>query len=75
VAGFLSPLGGLMFVLEEVSSFWTLRMTLRTFFASMITGLSIFYCVGLRSGNEMLYNNVRFGNFLNTPLASLNELP
>jgi len=29
VAGFLSPMGGLMFALEEASTFWTLKMTMR----------------------------------------------
>lgn len=44
VAGFLSPLGGLMFALEEASTFWTVKMTLRCFFVSMICGVTIFFC-------------------------------
>lgn len=42
VAGFLSPLGGLMFAMEEASTFWTIKMTLRTFFVSMFCGITIF---------------------------------
>jgi len=42
VAGFLSPMGGLMFVIEEASTFWTIKMTMRTFFVSVITGIVVF---------------------------------
>jgi len=47
VSGFMSPLGGIMFVIEEASTFWTVKMILRCFFVSMVTGTTIFYCFGI----------------------------
>jgi len=44
VAGFLSPLGGIMFAIEEASTFWTIKMTLRTFFVSMVCAITTYYC-------------------------------
>lgn len=46
VAGFLSPMGGLMFALEEASTFWTLKMTMRCLFISLVCGLAIYFLVG-----------------------------
>jgi len=75
VAGFLSPLGGFMFAMEEASTFWSYKMTIRTFFISMICGLSIFFLNSIRENDYNIYDLVRFGNYLDDALFSMYEIP
>jgi len=64
-----------MFALEEASTFWTIKMTLRCFFVSMVAGLVIFSCTAIEEHDWYIYNMVRFGNFINDPMSSLGEIP
>ena len=36
-AAFGSPVGGLLFVMEEVSSFWNIKLGIQTFFCCMVS--------------------------------------
>src|SRR4051812_36586578 len=46
-AAFSAPIGGILFALEECSSFWSPELTVRTFLASMVaTFTSNFFLLG-----------------------------
>jgi chloride channel 7 len=40
-AGFKSPIGGVLFALEEGASFWSSTLTIRTFFCALVTMITL----------------------------------
>lgn len=62
-AAFRSPIGGILFTLEEGASFWSLSITFRSFFCALMTVLTIsLIFVGEQAG-ENISVGVQFGYF------------
>ncbi len=59
-AAFSAPIGGVMFSLEEGSSFWNQEVTIRTFFCSVIATFTLSFFISGFSGS--------WGSFLNPGL-------
>jgi len=51
-AGFLSPIGGIMFVIEEFQTFWSLQMTISAFICSLFAGFVMSTCLSLQEGES-----------------------
>ena len=63
---FSAPIGGILFALEEGTSFWSPSLTWRTFFCSMIaiSTLYILNTIGSQFGKVGFNRLFSFGNFL-----------
>lgn len=63
---FSAPIGGILFALEEGSSYWTPSITFRTFFcsASSIATLYVLNSVGIQFGKVGFDKLFSFGNFI-----------
>ena len=59
-AAFAAPVGGLLFAMEEVSSFWSLKLGWMTFFCSM---LATFTCDLFNSSFHEFHFDGMFGLF------------
>jgi chloride channel 7 len=64
-AAFDSPIGGVLFSLEEGSSFWSTKLTWRCFFCAMATLYTIYACNTASSffSSSMNYAMFSFGKF------------
>jgi len=76
-AAFRSPIGGIMFTLEEGASFWSNTVTFRGFFCALVTVLMI-QILFLDNGTNDILGMYQFGTFVefneNTPNYHLYEL-
>jgi len=55
-AAFGAPIGGLLFSLEEASTFWSLSLTWRTFLATMLASYTLNICMSAYHGDVMDVN-------------------
>jgi chloride channel 7 len=76
-AAFRSPIGGIMFTLEEGASFWSNTVTFRGFFCALVTVLVI-QILFLDNGSNAILGMYQFGTFVefneNQPNYHLYEL-
>lgn len=76
-AAFRSPIGGIMFTLEEGASFWSNTVTFRGFFCALVTVLMI-QIIFLDNGTNSILGMYQFGTFVefneNRPNYHLYEL-
>ena len=63
-AAFLSPIGGILFCLEEGASFWSNSVTFRAFFCALVTVL-IMSVLSIGNVNSNEYGSYAFGTFVN----------
>lgn len=63
-AAFLSPIGGILFCLEEGASFWSNAVTFRGFFCALVTVL-IMSLLSIGNVNSNEYGSYAFGTFVN----------
>lgn len=61
-AAFGAPIGGVLFALEEASSFWSVNITLRTFFTSMMASFTLNYLLGGLGGDFSKPGLITFGS-------------
>lgn len=76
-AAFGAPIGGVLFSLEEGSSFWNQNMTWRIFFCSMVSAFTLNVVLSAYHGQigQLAYDGLlNFGKFPDIPFALL-ELP
>ena len=76
-AAFGAPVGGVLFSLEEGSSFWNQNMTWRIFFCSMVSAFTLNVVLSAYHGHsgQLAYDGLlNFGKFPDIPFA-LWELP
>lgn len=76
-AAFGAPLGGVLFSLEEASSFWSVPLTWRVFFCGMMSTFFVNLIKSAYNGNINDINSpglITFGKFIQSPY-SLYEIP
>ena len=50
-AAFIAPIGGVLFSIEEVASYWSSTLTWRTFVCSAVAATTVSFCSGIFSGH------------------------
>jgi chloride channel 7 len=76
-AAFGAPIGGVLFSLEEASSFWSLDLTWKSFFCAIVSTFTINLCISTFRGNYGAINDpglLSFGAFVDNPYT-LWEIP
>lgn len=76
-AAFGAPIGGVLFSLEEASSFWSLDLTWKSFFCAIVSTFTINLCISTYRGNFGAINDpglLSFGAFVDNPYT-LWEIP
>jgi len=69
-AAFGAPIGGVLFSLEEASSFWSLPLTWGVFFTAMISTFTVNILMSAKKGNVNDINSpglITFGSFVDEP--------
>ena len=56
-SAFGAPVGGLLFSMEEVSSFWNMKLSWQTFFACMVSTFTTVSCCYVVLGFLMIRGN------------------
>ena len=77
-AAFGAPVGGILFSLEEASSFWSTPLTWKVFLCSCLSTFSLNFCKSAYNGNPDTMDNpglLVFGQDSNTKPFHLWELP
>lgn len=76
-AAFGAPVGGVLFALEEASSFWSLPLTWRVFFCAIMSTFTLNICQASYNGTPWDVNSpglITFGHFPSVPYR-LWEIP
>lgn len=71
-AGFMSPMGGICFVIEEAQTFWNIKMTMMSFLSSLGAGF-VYYSLLASAENNNTYYLSKLGNFMNTSINLSNH--
>ena len=74
-AAFGSPTGGIMFALEEASSFWSLSLTWKSYLCTMLSTSTIWTLLAWRDEKSSYRGLVTFGSPGDLPQFKLWELP
>ena len=74
-AAFGSPTGGIMFALEEASSFWSLSLTWKSYLCTMLSTSTLWFLLADRDGKRDYRGLVTFGKPDDRPQFQLFELP
>ena len=76
VAGaFGTPIGGILFSLEEASSFWSLALTWRTYLSTLLTVGVLWFLLSWNANQNSFYGLVKYGQFENVALFRFWEAP
>ena len=72
---FSSPTGGIIFALEEASSFWRLELTWRTYLSTMLATFTVWLADGAMTSSVWTSSTLKFGAFNSPRLWQLREIP